>query len=217
MIKKVMLLALCFVHAVLMLIPMSAVAGEPVIDPSNVTATGTGGLATITAPGEPTTTCESFHTTLTLGFNPSHTKTYTNCHVTIFGFTIACKSAGAPLNNTIRLSGPVTPVYVTDSKTGPGLRLTIESTTISCGSSTPFVLSGSVLGAITNPKCGGESSQMTTSFGVTSGNQNYRQITGTGSEIYLVSETEGSGNQVIAALSETSTATFSQNIRLTCV
>lgn len=198
-------------------LPSAATAGEPVIDPSGVTFSGTSASTMVLeASGEPGITCETFHITASL-IPPNLSVQWTNCHIVVLGFTIACRTPGSALSNSMNMAGTFVTTYLTDAKTKPGIRFSPGTTTVECGSTTPIIFTGSVLGTITSPACGGESSTATLSFTRTSGVQDHKKITGTGSEFNLTAETKGSGTKRQAALSAQGTVTFSHVIKLTCV
>src|SRR5690242_9000678 len=105
--KKVMLIALTAISAALFLPAAIASAQEIHNEPGNQAFTLAGGAGEIRASGEPTYTCESTDgsgtqtnsTTGTMSFD------FTGCHINVLGFTVKCRSAGSPLDNTIATGG----------------------------------------------------------------------------------------------------------------
>lgn len=200
----------------------SAVAtGAPIADPGGLNFTGTFNTSTLTTEGESIITCEG-QNHVTGSFNAAGTGgtisfDYTNCHVVILGFTIACKTEGAPLSNTIALNNLAfdTP-YATDDITKPALLITNINTTIICGNTTPFILTGNVMGTVTSPGCGGTASSATLLFIASVAVQEHMQISGTGTKFDLLTETKSSGTKKTTGLDSEITIKFDNNLTLTC-
>jgi hypothetical protein len=220
-------LALAAVSAAMFALPAVASAGTPTIDPGGTSFSGTFGLSTLGAEGEPTIRCEGEnHVTGTFnnaGGNATGgtiTLDYTNCHIIVLGFTIKCKTAGAPLENTIALSNvPFDLTYATDNKTSPALLVTNVNTTVICGMTTPIVVTGNVMGTVTAPGCGVKSKSASIAFEQTGNVQKHMQITGTGTKFDLLAETEKSGVKRTAGLQTSATVTLNEGkeATLTCV
>jgi len=226
--KKMMLFALAAISAALFALPAVASAGTPTLDPGGTEFHGTFGLSTLGAEGEPTITCEGENhvtgvfNTLAAGNATGGTISldYTNCHIVVLGFTIACKTSGAPVNNTIALNNvPFDLTYATDDKTKPAILVTNVASEVLCGSTTPINVTGSVMGTITAPACGGTSNTATIKFKATSNVQEHMKITNTGTAFDLKAETKGSGIQRTAGLNTEATITLanSKTATLTCV
>lgn len=153
--------------------------------------TGSGGSSSLAASGEPTLTCESMHvqngTIETGGTTGSMYFDFTGCHKNVFGFTVKCRTAGSPLDNTVTMSG--TFHMITFGSNKPALLMTPVSTVVECAGIAKTTISGSVIGTITSPACGGESKGFSVSFSATGSTQNH--ILYTGSSHDLVSQTGG--------------------------
>jgi opacity protein-like surface antigen len=213
MTKKMMLLALAAVSAAMFALPAVASAA-PTIDPAGTSFTGTFGTSTLGAEGEPTITClGENHVTgkFNTGSGTAGTISldYTNCHIIVLGFTIACKTAGAPLSNTIALNSvPFSTTYPTAGK--PGITIGPVNVTVSCGSTTPLVITGSVTGTITAPECGKSSETAKLVFKATNNIQEHGAS-------QLSAETEESGVKKKAGLNTEATIKFPQVSTLTCI
>jgi len=206
--------------AVLVCRPSIALAGEPVIDPTegDVTFAGSEGVSALATKWVGVVTCETIDATGTVnagGKSGSLALDMTGCHLVVMGFTNPCHSSSAPLSNTIKLAGSFETTYLTDDKTKPGIKFTIATTRIMClgGEAT---LSGSVLGTLSSPACGVQASKGTIKFATEGPElQQHRQITGTGPSITLTST--GGENQVPGALDLDLAIGFSKEVKITCV
>jgi hypothetical protein len=218
--QKRTLLALA-VSALMFVLPTMAPAA-PLVDAGDEKSfSGTFGLSALVTEAEPTITCEG-ESHVTGSFNAGGTGgtvsfDYTNCHIVVLGFTIPCNTTGAPVNNTIAMSNvPFDLVYTSAGSTKPGMLITNLNTTVRCGSTTPIILSGSVMGTITAPACGGSSSKWTFNFSATGSVQDHMQIGGVGAKFDLVAETQGSGTKRTSGLDATFTLTLPGAYTLTC-
>jgi hypothetical protein len=227
MTKKKIMSALAVVSAAMFALPAIASAGTPTIDPGGTSFASTFGLSTLGAKEEPTITCEG-ENHLTGTFNGAGGNAtggtisldYTKCHLVVLGFTIGCKTTGAPLNNTIALTNIAFDLtYSTDSKTKPALLITNLSTQVQCGSTTPLNITGGLMGTITAPACGEKFKTATMLFSSTANVQDHMQITGTGTKVDLLTETNGSGTKQTSGLNTNLTVQLNEakEATLTCV
>lgn len=157
MTKKMMLLALAAIIAALLAMPGVASANWGII-PINQSFSGNsqeGFVGNLTATGEPKITCEGpSHVSgaWTNGTQGSLKFDFTNCHVSIVGITSPCKTAGAPLSNTIVASGGIINVTIAADATGVkrGVTATLNPTTVECAGISTIKVTGSIIGRITN-------------------------------------------------------------------
>jgi hypothetical protein len=215
-----------FAAAVILAIaPAAALAGEPVLDPTkgDVTFTGSGEVFLYTF-YLGNITCEQADASGTInteGKSGSMVLDVTGCHIYYMGFTYPCKSASAPLSNTVRLAGSFETTYLTDGNTKPGIKFTIPPTQVICGViNVGFTtLSGSTLGTLSSPACGAESGKGTIDFKVVGAlppKEEHRQITGTGAFIEWISS-PGPERESPAGLGADLAIEFSESVTLTCV
>jgi hypothetical protein len=219
--NKLMLVALTVISAMMLILPAAASAWS--IDPAGVNLTGTGNTAKMSAPGEPTITCEGPNH-ITASFNPGSTITgkyhidYTNCHIVVLGFTIKCHTEGSEKDNTITESGTF---HLVPIISGPlrGFRMARDATavrTTRCGSTKPITVGGNVIGEVTSPvSCPATQETMTVNFAVEGGKQKIKTIAGEAAEYNLTATTEG-GSAVEAALEAEFTLEFAENATITC-
>jgi hypothetical protein len=123
-----------------------------------------------TAEGEPTTTCETGDISGTVsagGTTGTIIFDLTGCHATVFGITAKCRTAGSPLDNTVKMSGTFHLITTSD---GPAVLVTLETVTEICAGISNTVLHGNVIGTVTAPKCGESSRLMTIHFASAVGN-----------------------------------------------
>src|SRR3954462_14702685 len=144
--KKIMLLALAAVSAAMFALPAAASAtwsvdsstADPTVLKGTTTTTGK-----LTAAGEPTITCEGpDHITVTYNQAASATAgtihiEFTNCHIVVLGFTIACKTSGAAVSNTITVHGTFQDVTIGASR---GVAVSPEAAVVQCGSTKPITI-----------------------------------------------------------------------------
>ena len=208
--KKTMLLALAAVSAAMFALPAAASAQEAHIE--GITSfSGTFGKSTLTAPGEPVITCESTagepatanHVTGTVlggGTTGEISLDFTHCHIVILGVTRKCKTAGAPLPNTIKSSG-VFHVITINNK--PGVLVTPVKTAIECESAFSAInVAGNLIGTITSPACGVESKTLVTKFTSLGQTQEHKIYTGTS---YNLTAQTGTGEVKEAGLTTEAT------------
>ena len=176
--KKIMLLALAVASVAMFALPAAASAQE--IHWTNTEEfAGTGGPGSLTAEGEPTITCESVHITgkpSAGGTTGSIHFDFTGCHTTVFGFTAKCRTTGSALDNTITVKG--TYHLITTSSSIPDMLITVEEVNLSCAGISNTAVKGNIIGTITKPACGGESTELTTKFSATGSTQNDLEYTG---------------------------------------
>jgi hypothetical protein len=206
--KKMTLLALAVVSAAAFAIPAAASATENHL--TNVTSfSGTVNSGSLTAEGEPIITCgdatnvSHVEGTVSAGGTTGNiTMDFTGCHTSVFGFTAACKTEGAPLNNTIKSSGAFH--FITTEKTKSGILVTPVHTTIICAGISNTTVTGNVIGTVTSPECGKSSSTMVIDFNA-SGAVQEDKVSHTGVSYNLTSQTAGSPDIKQAGLSTQAT------------
>jgi hypothetical protein len=221
--KKVMVLAIAVVSAAMLALPALASAA-PVIEPGGTSFTGTFGKSVLTATGEPEIICLG-ENHVTGSFNAGGTGgtislDYTNCHVEVFLLgTLPCKTSGAPVNNTIALNNlPFDLIYATSAKTKPAVEVTNVSTSIECAGISTVKVTGSVIGTITAPPCGGTSGSATLLFKATGSTQEHMLVNGAGTPVDLKSQT-GEGEIKTAGLNTNATITLTggKTAKLNCL
>jgi len=218
--KKMMLLALAVVSAAAFALPAGASAQE--IHLTNVSSfSGTFDTSTLTAQEEPVVTCGETsptnapnHVTGTVsagGTTGNITLDFTACHlgIPIIG-TIPCHTTGAPLNNTIKLSGVF---HLITFSAKPAILVTPVAFTIECGNLTPINVAGNVIGTITSPACGVASNNMTIKFSATGATQEDKTYTGVN---YNLTFQTGTGMVREAGLALESTTTSPSAGTLEC-
>jgi len=216
MCKKITLLGLAVTAVAMFALPAAASAQE--IHWTNTEKfTGTGGAGTLVVTEEPTITFEDVHiegtpaaggTTGTIHFD------FTGCHV-VLGFTFKCHSLNSALSNTVTTKGTYHLVTLPGNK--PGMLVTLEPTTITAeagGLTKPTIVTGSLLGTITSPACGGESKSMTISFSATGSTQNHLEYTAL--KYDLLAETEETGQKKTAGFTMTGTISQATAGKLEC-
>ena len=118
--KKMMLLALAVASMTMFALPAASSAQE-IHWEGVMQFTGDATAETFVSEGEPTFTCETTHVTGTVsagGTTGSISYDTTGCHTTVFGFTAKCRTAGSPLDNTIKSAGSFHFITTTD---GPAI------------------------------------------------------------------------------------------------
>jgi hypothetical protein len=222
-VTAVVLAALAFA-----VLPGTALAGEPRIDPASgkfpLAFSMAGGHAEFRATGEPAITCTSSSgsgqyttaTTFTIHI------VWHSCSTSFFGFPVACNSAGQPSGTTTVHIAVSHNVYLTDAKTNPGVLMTPPTggvyTTITCGGFASIEVKGNgIIGEMSAPKCGATSKTATVSFAATGASQTFKRVTATGTEYSLTATTESNGSTTTAADVGEGTITFAENATLTCV
>jgi len=213
--KKIMLLALAAVSAMLFAIPSMASAAEediPLHTGKLQTGTVTGGAFTFSKTGGTTQTCEKTTGTTT------PTSTTTGTLVLLFH---GCKSSGISCNSAGQPAGTIETTVLTYhlltlTNKKPGILLTPNAATgtfahYNC-SFLSFTFEGNgVLGTITSPECGKSSSSATMSFVATAnGVQQHTTVEGTKTIYPLTSGGQNAAQQV------TTTTTTTEPDTLTC-
>jgi hypothetical protein len=190
-----LLLALAVASMAMFALPAAASAAELHLE--GVTEyTGDATAGTLIAEGEPTITCETGDVTGTVsagGTTGSLSLDFTGCHTTVFGLTAKCRTAGSPLDNTIKSAGTTHFITTTD---GPAILVTPAETTVVCAGISNTLVAGNVIGTITSPKCGETSKLMTINFGSGS-SQDHKLYTGVN---YDLTGTTSGGTAKTAAL-----------------
>jgi hypothetical protein len=195
---KTMLAALA-VSAALFAIPAIATGQEIHIEGIS-SISGSGSPSSLAAAGEPTFTCESTDVTGKIeagGTTGSMTLDITGCHATIFGFTVKCRSAGSPLDNTVQTTATF---HLITFNGKPAVLTTASAVTLVCAGISNVTISGNSVATITSPGCGGASSQIKLAFNATGATQEDRLYTGVNYSLKLQT---GSGSQVEAATVQT--------------
>ena len=151
--KKIMLLALAVASMAMFALPAASSAKEIHLEGiSEFTGDTTAG--SLFAEGESTITCETGHVengkVSAGGTTGSIDLDFTGCHTTVFGFTAKCRTAGSPLDNTIKTSGTF---HLITTTTEPAIMVTAATTTITCAGIANVIVHGDVIGTITSPAC----------------------------------------------------------------
>jgi hypothetical protein len=181
--KQMMLLALAAVSASFFALPAVASANWG-IDPTTQSFNGTSDetfVGSFSASGEPKFTCEGPNPVSGAwihGTEGSITLHLTTCHASVI-FTIPCKTAGAPLSNTIHAVGTFKNVTIAADASGRkrGITVTPAETTIECAGISSTKVAGKVIGRITNDPapslsgCGVVDSSVTLEFLLSGGVQ----------------------------------------------
>jgi hypothetical protein len=214
--KKIMLLALAVASFAMFALPAAASAQE--IHLENVTQfSGTAGAGSLTAEGEPTITCESGDVSGSAsagGTTGTIKLDFTGCHTTVFGFTAKCHTSGSALDNTIQTSGTFHLITIPTVPTKPGILVTTETVSIICAGISNTIVHGNVIGTITSPACGTESTEMTTKFAAVGTAQEHSTYTGVK---YDLTATTGEGGAAkTAALTSTGTTKSETKGKLNC-
>jgi hypothetical protein len=212
--KKIMLLALAVASVAMFALPAAASAQE--IHLEGVTSfSGTAGAGSLAAEGEPTITCESGDVSGTVsagGTTGNIELDFTGCHATVFGLTAKCRTSGSALDNTIKTKGTFHLVTLPESK--PGILVTTETVTIICAGISNTITHGNVIGTITSPACGTESTEMTTKFAAVGTVQEHS--TYTGAKYDLTATTGEGGVAKTAGLNSTGTTKSATKGKLNC-
>jgi hypothetical protein len=214
--KKMMLLALAAVSAVMFVLPAAASANWGVT-PTKASFTGTG-PGSLSAAGEPTITCEGTNTATgayTDGTTGTLSLHFTKCHIVVFFITLPCSNTGNVKDATITTSGTFHNVTITNGKRG--VLVTPANTTVQCENTNKIAVTGNVIGEVTKPTgaCPVKTKELVLSFTLTSGSQTHKTIDGSGTEQDLTATTEG-GSPVTAGLSTTATNKFTEEVTIDC-
>jgi hypothetical protein len=212
--KTTTLLALAVASITMFALPMAALGQE--IHLEGVTSfEGTAGAGSFSAEGEPTYTCESTDALGTVsagGTTGTASIDATGCHTTVFGFTAKCHTAGSALDNTIKSAG--TFHLITTSTGKPGFLVTSETSTIVCAGISSTIVHGSLIGTITSPACGAESSEITAKFAATGTVQ--EDLEYTGSKYDLTATTGEGGAAKTVGINATGTGKSATKGKLNC-
>lgn len=224
--KKLMPLAAGVLAAVVLAaFPVIASAGEFTADcETGATCQGTiaGGAAAFSNTAGETISCTSVTGTASL---TSGTSTGTvslsaqGCKETVTIFQFSCNSAGqaAGVITTGTLVGHG--VYIDPEKELPGILITNVNITFECAGFAKKTVTGNLLGADPTPECGVFKSTETESLGSTAhGQQQYKQVTTTGTVFDLISSNHSGGAYLTSALTGTATITASagNKVKATC-
>src|SRR4051794_30361394 len=149
--KKMILLALAAVSAVMFVLPAAASANWGVT-PGNAEFNGTG-TGSLSASGEPTITCEGPNTSTGKydgsGTTGSISLNFTKCHIVVLGITLPCSNTGTPADAKITTSGTFHNVTITSGKRG--VLVTPVTTVVQCQSTKKITVTGNVIGEVTKP------------------------------------------------------------------
>jgi len=222
--KKIMLLALAAVSAVLFVLPAVASAADWEMTPAggSYSVTNVGSTKLTSASGS-TVTC----TTVTgngqynagSATNGTVELTFSHCTSVVLGITVNCTTSGKGTGEITTTTVSFENVYLTDNKTKPGVKLTGAGTemhfaTFACAGVT-FVVTGGVYGEGTTP-CGTVSKTHGLKFeSVSAGTQKWMQNTETNAKEDLTS-TRG-GTAETASQDGEGTLTFTTTESVTCV
>jgi hypothetical protein len=214
--KKMMLFALATVSAAAFAVPTGASAQE--IHLTNVSSfSGTFSTATLTVQDEPVITCGNAvgqnHVTGSVsagGTTGNITLDLTECHIVVLGLTWKCHSPGAPLANTIILSGVF---HLITMNAKPGILVTPAPIMVECEHTMPINVAGNVIGTITSPACEVASNIMTIKFSASGPTQEHKTYTGV---TYNLTAQTGTGTIKEAGLSAEPTVSSATAGTLDC-
>jgi hypothetical protein len=220
--KKMMLLALAVVSAVIFVLPAAASANWGVT-PGNAEFSGSGPDGSLFASGEPTIRCAGT-TTASGKYDGSGTTGHIHLHFTLCTTTVIfrfpCSTTATPKDEIITVTASFHNVDITENK--PGVLVTPEPTVIKCESvGNAITVSGSVLGEVTSPihTCPINTNTLGLKLGVTGSpaTQVHKTIVGSATE-YDLSATTAGGSAVTAALNASATNTFTnpKEVMLDC-
>lgn len=197
------------------LLSLPALAGAQGIDIDGVTTvSGSAGASSLEAPEEARLTCESGDVSGEF-VNPTTvnmTLDFTGCHITIFGLTTKCRTAGSMIDNTISVFA--VGHAVTISSGVPGLMLTFNITTFVCAGVPSMVMRGNAIGTITQPKCETSSETATIAFSAAGAAQEHSTYTGVSYSPVFDTDKGGGAN---GGLKMTVNIASSTNMTLTCL
>ncbi|HWO82409.1 MAG TPA: hypothetical protein VNM38_01300 [Solirubrobacterales bacterium] len=216
--KKMMLLALAAVTAVMFVLPAAASANWGVT-PGNAKFSAAGPAGKLFAGGEPTIECKGPNTGSGEYENGTTGKLnlhFTECQAEFLGITVPCSTTVTnPSLKTIVTSGTFHNVTITNGKRG--VLVTPEPTTIKCQNIANLItVNGSVIGEVTSPA---NSSPCVTlnniktiafKFGVSGGSQVHKTHDAFASTEFDLTATTTGGSAVTAALEATATNTFTE-------
>ncbi|HWO82411.1 MAG TPA: hypothetical protein VNM38_01310 [Solirubrobacterales bacterium] len=216
--KKMMLLALAAVSAVMFVLPAAASANWGVT-PGNAKFTGSGGSGSLFAAGEPTITCAGPNTGTGQydgsGTTGSATLHFTKCTAEFLGITVPCSTKTTePESETISTSGTFHNVTITGGKRGT--LFTAATTVIKCKNiANTITVTGSIIGEVDAPAgCPVVTKTLETTFLVSGGSQVHKTTDGHATE-YDLSATTAGGSAVTGALQATAKDTFTEPSEVT--
>jgi hypothetical protein len=222
--SKMMLIVLAVSGAMLTLVS-PAVAGEPLTECNGNPCgsfTTSGGHVEYRIDSEPTITCTANsgsgkYTTLTTG---EFAWTMKGCKTEFFGFPVSCNSTGQASGVIAMATQVFHNVYVTDSKTTPGLLFTPPpgeiSAEVSCSGLSSLTFRGKgLIGDLEGPHCNTETSLWSVNFTATGSSQTFKTVTATGTEYDLQAWTGATAYTMAMVL--TSTIKFPVSAKVTCV
>ncbi|HWO82204.1 MAG TPA: hypothetical protein VNM38_00240 [Solirubrobacterales bacterium] len=219
--KKMMLLALAAVSAVMFVLPAAASANWGVT-PTNAKFTGSGPAGKLFASGEPTIECAGPNTgsgAYENGTTGTLSLEFAGCQAEFLGITVPCSTIVAePTKKIIITSGTFHNVTITSGKRG--VLVTPANTVIKCQNiANTITVSGSVIGEVTAPTaaCPVATKTITLNFAVTGSpsTQVHKTIDSDIKNDYDLSATTAGGSAVTAALQAEATNTFTSPSEVT--
>jgi hypothetical protein len=223
MTKKKLLVAATVLSALALSLPSGASAGSPEVECALAACgpfTFQGGLVEFTLENGFKTQCTSVTGTGNYSSKTggSISLSFHGCIDTVTGFKIPCTSPGQPAGTVVLPNYQFDNIYLTDSKTAPGILITNLDSTYTCFSS-HTTMTGGLIGAIEPGCAGGPSNAFTVAFQrVALGKQKYTQNTGTGGIFAPLTSFNGSAG-ITEALDATGTVKFGAGKEsvITCV
>jgi hypothetical protein len=226
--KKLMLLATgALIALAFAALPAVSSAGEYTLDCElgvGKTCTGTfaGGARTVSNANNETVTCTALTGTATAKGGTSTGTVeldFTGCRETITIFKFACNSAGKPAG-TVATGNLVTHLVNLAESPGstPGVSVTNANVTFECTGFLNKTVTGSILLHIEKPNCGTyQASHSATSTETSHGQQKFKQVTGTGPILDLISSNHN-GTYITSSQVGLVTITWNagQKVNITC-
>jgi hypothetical protein len=210
--KKIMLLALAVASVAAFAVPSMAMAEDlPLhIEPApanGATSSVTGGVATLSTVGGTTVTCNKSKGTVTWenGTTGHIVLTFEeNCKASLFGASCTSITTTSLPFHLVTAAGAKPAVLITPGEGG-------HFATFTCGAGlVKVVVTGNgIVGTITSPVCGGESSTAGISFKATKGVQEDKLVEGTTTSYHLLASVNG-GAAEEAGQEGSGTLTFSE-------
>ena len=228
--KKLMLLAAGVLAALAFAaLPAVASAGEFTADCENGAATCTGAVAggalQIRNDAGEGFTCNaaSGKATVTNGSSTGSLElNITGCVETITGFKFKCNSTGAAAGE-IKTGSMVTHlIYLEPNKQTPGIKITLPTAgvTYTCAGFGRKLVTGKVIGHISNPNCGTFQASHTADFAEAAGKpgvQRWLQATTTGETTDLISNNDAGGAYTTMSVVGSTVITWTgTKVKLTC-
>jgi hypothetical protein len=184
--KKMMLLALAVASMTMFALPTSSSAKEIHLEGVK-SFTGDATAGSLVGGIQPIT-CETGDVTGSVnagGTTGSISLDFTGCHTNVFGFTGKCRTAGSPLDNTIKSSGTFHLIWTTSE---PAIMVTTDTVEIICAGFAKQIVHGEVIGTITSPKCGEKSKKMTIDYTASGNVQVHNVYTGVKKDLTITTE-----------------------------